>query len=138
MIKALKPFLFGLLLYLYMQADILIQIKAYDSAPGFFSYMLTLALPIIFGFVIYCKLKKCDRNQFWITLLCFVVLYIRFLIVGYATDYFKWLFNLTNLSVFYDDTYYELGVNAILDGAYHTISMIVVCVVYLVKTKRRK
>lgn len=135
MIKALKPFVFGLLLHLYMQINILIQIKAYDSAPGFFSDMLAFILPIIFGFVVYCKLKNVTKVNFGITLLWFVALFVFFLVLGYVTDYFNWLFNLV---VFYDETYYELDINAMLDGLLHTISIVVVFVTYIVKLKKAK
>ena len=52
--------------------------------------------------------------------------------------YFKWLFNLMKLNVFYDDTYYELGVNAMADGLLHTIGFVVSSTIYLIKNRRIK
>ena len=38
----------------------------------------------------------------------------------------------------YDDTYYELGVNAMLDGVLHTIGYVVSSTIYLIKNGKVK
>ena len=61
-----------------------------------------------------------------------------FVYLGISTNYFEWLFNLMKLNVIYDDTYYELGVNAMVDGLLHTIGFVVSSTIYLIKSRRIK
>ena len=135
--KILKSILFSLLIHFYMQIDILLQIKTYDSNSGI-SDFVAFALPIIFTIVVYCIFKSLDKKEFWIATVSFIAIYVMFVCLGNSTDYFKWLFNLMKLDVFYDDTYYELGVNAMVDGLFHTIGFVVSSTIYLIKSRRIK
>ncbi|MBQ8541672.1 MAG: hypothetical protein IJ435_09405 [Clostridia bacterium] len=135
--KMLKAILFSLLIHLYMQIDMLLQIKSYDSNVGI-SNFLAFTLPIIFAVVVYFIFKTLNKKEFWISVISFVIIYVLFVYLGNSTNYFKWLFNLMKLSVFYDDTYYELGVNAIADGLLHTIGFVVSSAIYLIKNRRTK
>ena len=131
--KIIKAVLLSLLIHLYMQFDILLQIKSYDSNSGV-SYFLSFILPIIFAVVVYFIFKTLTKKEFWVAIISFVIIYVLFVYLGNSTNYFKWLFNLMKLDVYYDDTYYELGVNAMLDGVLHTIGFIVSSAIYFKKT----
>ena len=120
-----------------MQIDILLQIKSYDSNSGV-SDFLAFALPVIFAVVVYFIFKILTKKEFWVTIISFVIIFVLFVYLGNSTNYFKWLFNLMKLDVYYDDTYYELGVNAMLDGVLHTIGFIVSSAIYLLKNRRVK
>ncbi len=135
--KIIKAVLFSLLIHLYMQIDMLLQIKSYDSNSGT-SNFLAFTLPVIFAVVVYFIFKTLTKKEFWITIISFVIIYVLFVYLGSSTNYFKWLFNLMKLDVYYDDTYYELGVNAMLDGVLHTIGFIVSSATYLIKNRRVK
>ena len=135
--KIIKAVLLSLLIQLYMQIDILLQIKSYDSNSGV-SDFLAFALPVIFAVVVYFIFKILTKKEFWVTIISFVIIFVLFVYLGNSTNYFKWLFNLMKLDVYYDDTYYELGVNAMLDGVLHTIGFIVSSAIYLLKNRRVK
>ena len=135
--KILKSILFSLLIHFYMQIDILLQIKTYDSNSGV-SDFVAFALPIIFTIVVYYIFKCLDKKEFWITTVSFIAIYVMFIYLGNSTNYFEWLFNLMKLNVFYDDTYYELGVNAMVDGLLHTIGFVFSSTIYLIKNRRIK
>ena len=135
--KIIKAVLFSVIIHLYMKIDMLLQIKSYDSNSGM-SNFLALVLPIMFAIVVYLMFKTLRKNEFWISTISFAVIYVLFICLGNSTSYFKWLFNLMNLDVYYDDTYYELGVNAILDGVLHTIGYVVSSTIYLIKNRKVK
>jgi len=135
--KILKSILFSLLIHFYMQIDILLQIKTYDSNSGI-SDFVAFALPIIFTIVVYYIFKSLDKKEFWITTVSFIAIYVMFIYLGNSTNYFEWLFNLMKLNVIYDDTYYELGVNATVDGLLHTIGFVFSSTIYLIKNRRIK
>lgn len=129
--KIVKAVLISLLMHLYIQIDILLQIKAYDSNSDIFNW-LTIILPIIFAVAVYFTFKALDSREFWMTVISFVVIYAVFIVSGSRTDYFKWLFN---LMVYYDELSYEIGINAMLDGLAHTVGFIVSGVTYLIKNR---
>lgn len=130
--KILKSILFSLLIHLYMQVDILLQIKSYDSDSGISNFLL-FALPVIFAIVVGCIFINLNKKEFWITTFSFITIYAIFVYLGKSTNYFKWLFNLMTLSVLYNDAYYELGVNAMVDGLLHTIGFVISSGIYLIK-----
>ena len=135
--KIIKAILFSLLIHLYIQFDMLLQIKSYDSNSGM-SDFFAFALPVIFAIIVYLIFANLTRKEFLISTISFVVVYVLFICLGNSTSYFKWLFNLMNLDVYYDDTYYELGVNAMLDGVLHTIGYVVSSTIYLIKNGKVK
>ena len=136
--KIIKAILFSLLIHLYIQFDMLLQIKSYDSNSGM-SDFFALVLPVIFAIIVYRIIfANLTRKEFLISTISFVVVYVLFICLGNSTSYFKWLFNLMNLDVYYDDTYYELGVNAMLDGVLHTIGYVVSSTIYLIKNGKVK
>lgn len=137
--KILKAILFSMLIHLYMQIDILLQIKSHDSNSGMSDFLM-IALPIIFAIVVYCVFKRISKKEFWITTFSFIAIYVMFVYLSNSTNYFKWLFNLVNLSIYYDGSYnyYELGINAMVDGVLHTICFLIPSTIYLIKNRRVK
>ena len=135
--KIIKAVLFSLIIHVYMQIDTLLQIKSYDSNSGI-SNFLVFVLPVIFAVVVYFIFKTLTKKEFWISIISFFIIYGLFVYLGSSTNYFKWLFNLMKLDIYYDETYYELGVNAMLDGVLHTIGFVVLSAIYLIKNRRVK
>ncbi len=133
--KAIKAVMLTLGIHLYIQIDILLQIKSYDSRWGD-SDILALVLPIIFAVAVFFIIKTLTKKEFWISVISFVGIYVLFSFIGITTDYFKWLFNLMQLDVYYDDSYYELGINAMLDGVLHMIAVTVSYIIGFIKIRR--
>ena len=131
--KILKSIFVALLFHLIMQINILIQGKIYDAMPDV-SDFVCLLLSVVFGVVTYLIFKKFGRNTYWISTIIFAVIYILFICFISKTNYFMWLFKLT--IPYYDETYYELDINAMVTGLAHTIAYVVSSITYFIKSKR--
>ncbi len=130
--KILKSIFFALMFHLIMQINILIQGKIYDTMPDFSDFVY-LILSVVFGIVAYFIFKKFSKNTYWVLTIIFVVIYISFICFVSKTNYFMWLFKLT--VPYYDETYYELDINAMMTGLTHTIAYVVSSIIYLIKSK---
>ena len=131
--KILKSIFVALLFHLIMQINILIQGKIYDAMPDV-SDFVCLLLSVVFGVVTYLIFKKLGRNTYWVSTIIFAVIYILFICFISKTNYFMWLFKLTIPC--YDETYYELDINAMVTGLAHTIAYVVSSITYFIKSKR--
>ena len=131
--KILKSIFVALLFLLIMQINILIQGKIYDAMPDV-SDFVCLLLSVVFGVVTYLIFKKLGRNTYWVSTIIFAVIYILFICFISKTNYFMWLFKLT--IPYYDETYYELDINAMVTGLAHTIAYVVSSITYFIKSKR--
>lgn len=131
--KILKSIFVALLFHLIMQINILIQGKIYDVMPDV-SDFVCLLLSVVFGVVTYLIFKKLGRNTYWVSTIIFAVIYILFICFISKTNYFMWLFKLT--IPYYDETYYELDINAMVTGLAHTIAYVVSSITYFIKSKR--
>ena len=131
--KILKSIFVALLFHLIMQINILIQGKIYDAMPDV-SDFVCLLLSVVFGVVTYLIFKKLGRNTYWVSTIIFAVIYILFICFISKTNYFMWLFKLT--IPYYDETYYELDINAMVTGLEHTIAYVVSSITYFIKSKR--
>jgi len=131
--KILKSIFVALLFHLIMQINILIQGKIYDAMPDV-SDFVCLLLSVVFGVVTYLIFKKLGRNTYWVLTIIFAVIYILFICFISKTNYFMWLFKLT--IPYYDETYYELDINAMVTGLAHTIAYVVSSITYFIKSKR--
>ena len=131
--KILKSIFVALLFHLIMQINILIQGKIYDAMPDV-SDFVCLLLSVVFGVVTYLIFKKLGRNTYWVSPIIFAVIYILFICFISKTNYFMWLFKLT--IPYYDETYYEHDINAMVTGLAHTIAYVVSSITYFIKSKR--
>ena len=64
--KIIKAILFSLLIHLYIQFDMLLQIKSYDSNSGM-SDFFAFALPVIFAIIVYLIFANLTRKEFLIS-----------------------------------------------------------------------
>ena len=133
--KILKSVVLALLLHLYIQLDMFIQLKLYDSG-SFLAGGAAILLPMIFGVATYFLLKKIYKKPSGIFIIAFATFCLIFIVLHYDIGYFTaMLYDEVNRVHHYNETYYELRVNAVADGILHMISFIVAYVTYLVRSK---
>ena len=132
--KVLKSVFVALLFHLIMQVNILIQGKIYDTMIMLdISNIAFILLAVVFGVVVYLIFKKSGRNIYGTSTIIFAAIYVLFLCLS-QTGYFMWLFKL--IIPHYDETYYELDINAFLMGIAQTIAYVVSSIIYLIKSKK--
>lgn len=135
--KVLKSVFLALLLHLYIQFDMFIQLKLYDSGSSLADWAAIL-LPAIFGVVTYFLLKKICKNPNGIFIIAFAAICLVFIVLHYDINYFTSMYDEVNRIHHYNETYYELRVNAVCDGILHIVSFIVTYVIYAIRNNSRK
>ena len=130
--KMLKSIFVALLFHLIMLVNILLQIAIYDTSESgsvFVFLFLTGAYGAIVYFVSFWAFDNDERKIYWSSVATFALLYVVFICFVSKTYYFTWLFRLTVPR--YSNTYYEIGIHALLTGLTHTVAYVISSVIYL-------
>lgn len=135
--KVLKSVFLALILHLYIQFDMFIQLKLYDSG-SFLAGGASIMLPVIFGVVTYFLLMKIYKKPRGIFIITFAAFCLVFIVLHYDINYFTNLYGAVDRIYYYDKIDYELRVNAVFDGILHIVSFVVTYVVYLIRNKSTK